>query len=60
MSVKHFGCTAIHNKTAYKCFIHSFIHSYNPLYICVLLSSTVTAIGLRLATSLGPSQPEER
>ncbi len=26
MIVKHFGCTAIHNKKAlYKCFIHSFI-----------------------------------
>ncbi len=27
MIVKHFGCTAIHNKALYKCIIHSFIHS---------------------------------
>ncbi len=25
MIVKHFGCTAIHNKALYKCLIHSFI-----------------------------------
>ncbi len=25
MIVKHFGCTAIHNKALYKCIIHSFI-----------------------------------
>ncbi len=25
MIVKRFGCTAIHNKALYKCFIHSFI-----------------------------------
>ncbi len=24
MIVKHFGCTAIHNKALYKCIIHSF------------------------------------
>ncbi len=24
MIVKHFGCTAIHNKALYKCLIHSF------------------------------------
>ncbi len=27
MIVKRFGCTTIHNKALYKCFIHSFIHS---------------------------------
>ncbi len=26
MTVKHFGCTTIHNKALYKCIIHSFIH----------------------------------
>ncbi len=26
MIVKRFGCTTIHNKALYKCFIHSFIH----------------------------------
>ncbi len=29
MIVKHFGCTAIHNKALYKCIIHSFIHIQN-------------------------------
>ncbi len=28
MIVKRFGCIAIHNKALYKCFIHSFIHSF--------------------------------
>ncbi len=27
-TVKHFGCTALHNKVLYKCLIHSFIHSF--------------------------------
>ncbi len=27
MIVKRFGCTTIHNKALYKCFIHSFIRS---------------------------------
>lgn len=28
MIVKHFGCTAIHNKALYKCLVHSLIHSF--------------------------------
>ncbi len=28
MIVKHFGCTAIHNKALYKCIIHSFILTF--------------------------------
>ncbi len=30
MIVKCFGCTAIHNKALYKCFIHSFINGRRP------------------------------
>ncbi len=28
MIVKRFGCTAVHNKALYKCFIHSMLHSF--------------------------------
>ncbi len=31
MIVKHFECTAIHNKALYKCIIHSFIHAKRKL-----------------------------
>ncbi len=35
MIVKRFGCTTIHNKALYKCFIHSFIQMLKILALCI-------------------------
>ncbi len=42
MIVKHFGCTAIHNKALYKCIIHSFIH-----YLEIVHSPSADDVALR-------------
>ncbi len=44
MNVKHFGCTAIHNKVLYKCIIHTFIQSANE---CLYIYTEVGLIGNR-------------
>ncbi len=58
MTVKCFGCTAIHNKALYKCIIHhSFIYIYIYIYIYMYThthSLFYCGFGFSGQTALGP------
>ncbi len=52
MIVKHFGCTAIHNKALYKCIFHSFILSFIHSFIIYLLFVLVLSKPMKNPTKL--------